>query len=108
MSPEEKEQWQNWAIGMVGNFHRSSSAVEGRNGTLSQMYHTRRGLTSSRLKALTVIFNYDHHRSDGKIPAEKLFNTTFPNLLECLNEQMRELPLPRQRKKWEHAKPLNL
>jgi hypothetical protein len=37
-----------------------------------------------------------------------LFNTTFPNLLECLNEQMRELPLPRQRKKREHAKPLNL
>ena len=57
MKGEEKEQWQDWGLCMVERFHRSSSAVEGRNGTLSQMYHTRRGLTSSRLKALTVIFN---------------------------------------------------
>ncbi|WP_422614805.1 DUF6399 domain-containing protein [Methylobacter svalbardensis] len=30
--------------------HRSSSAVEGHYGHLSQMYHNGRGLTGSRLK----------------------------------------------------------
>ncbi|HRE87453.1 MAG TPA: DUF6399 domain-containing protein, partial [Accumulibacter sp.] len=33
------------------SFHRSSSAVEGRNGRLSQLYHNGRGLTKSRLAA---------------------------------------------------------
>jgi hypothetical protein len=108
MNGENKGKWQDWALCMVDNFHRSSSAVEGRNGTLSQMYHTRRGLTPARLKALTVIFNYDHYRPDGKTPAEKLFNTSFPNVLEWVNEQMGELPLPRKGKKRKFNKPLNL
>ena len=102
------EEWQDWALWMVDHFHRSSSAVEGRNGTLSQMYHARRGLTPARLKALTVIFNYDHHRADGKTPAEKLFKTSFPNLFEWMSEQMGVLPIPRQGKKRVFNKPLNL
>jgi hypothetical protein len=93
---------------MVDHFHHSSSAIEGRNGTLSQMYHARRGLTPSRLKALTVIFNYDHYRADGKTPAEKLFKTSFPNLFEWMSEQMGVLPLPRQGKKRVFNKSLNL
>lgn len=108
MSTQDKEEWEDWALWMVENFHRSSSAVEGRNGTLSQMYHTQRGLTPSRLKALTVIFNYDHYRPDGKTPAEKLFNTSFPDLLEWMIDEMGELPLPRQGKKRKFYKPLNL
>jgi hypothetical protein len=62
----------------------------------------------SRLKALTIIFNYDHYRPDGKIPAEKLFNTSFSNVLEWVHEQMGELPLPRKGKKHKFNKPLNL
>jgi len=33
------QRWLAWAEWMAGKFHRSSSAVEGRNGFLSQMYH---------------------------------------------------------------------
>lgn len=108
MSCHAKEEWQDWALWMVENFHRSSSAVEGRNGTLSQMYHTQRGLTPARLKALTVIFNYDHYRADGKTPAEKLFKTSFPDLFGWISEQMGELPMPRQGKQRVFNKPLNL
>lgn len=108
MNTQAKEEWQEWALGMVEHFHRSSSAVEGRNGTLSQMHHSRRGLTPARLKALTVIFNYDHYRADGKTPAEKLFKTSFPNLFEWMTEQMGTLPIPRQGKKRQFHKPLNL
>jgi hypothetical protein len=35
---------------MVTKFQRTSSAVEGRNGYLTQMHHNRRGLSPSRLK----------------------------------------------------------
>jgi hypothetical protein len=54
----EINQWQMWASFLVGKFQRSSSPVEGRNGCLSQMYHTGRGLTAKRLHALTVIHNF--------------------------------------------------
>lgn len=47
-----------------------------------------RGLTPARLKALTVIFNYNHYRMNGKTPAEKLFKTSFPNLFEWMSEQI--------------------
>ena len=53
----ELQRWLEWAEWMARNFHRSSSAVEGRNGYLSQMYHNGRGLTEKRLRALTVIHN---------------------------------------------------
>ncbi len=66
ISESELQQWIEWSQWMVRQFHRSSSAVEGRNGCLSQMYHNGRGLTEGRLKALTVIHNYGIKRHDGK------------------------------------------
>jgi len=77
---EGQEQWLEWADWMVRQFHRSSSAVEGRNGCLSQMHHNGRGITESRLKALTVIHNYGLKRRDGTTAAERLFTTEFPDL----------------------------
>jgi len=71
----ETERWLGWASFLSGNFHRASSAVEGRNGCLSQMYHNGRGLTRTRLKALTVIHNFDIKQRDGTTAAERLFNT---------------------------------
>ena len=53
-----KEDMVSWAEWMVSNFQRASSAVEGRNGWLSQMHHNGRGLTAKRLKAQTVLHNY--------------------------------------------------
>ncbi|MDD5267800.1 MAG: DUF6399 domain-containing protein [Methylococcales bacterium] len=46
----EQQRWLAWAEWMVRQYHRSSSAVEGRNGRLSQLYHNGRGVTESRLQ----------------------------------------------------------
>jgi len=100
--------WQNWAGEMVGKFHRASSAVEGRNGFLSQIYHNNRGLSSKRLKALTVLHNYFITRSDGSTAAQRLFGEKPPDLFEWLLHQMGELPLPRKPRKRVNSNPLNL
>jgi hypothetical protein len=108
MSSLDIDQWLTWAEWMSGNFHRASSAVEGRNGCLSQMYHNGRGLTATRLKALTVIHNFDIKQRDGTTAAERLFNTKLPDLFDWLVGQMGELPLARQGKKRKISNPLNL
>lgn len=100
--------WQNWAQEMVGKSHRASSAVEGRNGYLSQIYHNHRGLSSNRLKALTVMHNYFITRADGSTAAERLFGEKPPDLFEWLLHQMGELPLPRKSRKHVKSNPLNL
>ena len=92
---DEIQRWLQWAESMSRQFQRSSSAVEGRNGCLSQMYHNGRGLSEKRLKALTVIHNYDITREDGTTAAMRLFNTEFPNLFLWVLDKMGELPLPR-------------
>ena len=100
--------WQNWAQEMVGKFHRASSAVEGRNGFLSQIYHNHRGLSSKRLKALTVMHNYFITRSDGSTAAQRLFGEKPPDLFEWLLHRMGELPLPRKARRHVKCNPLNL
>ena len=45
---------QNRARETVGKFHRASSAVEGRNGFLSQIYHNKRGLVQNVSKRLPL------------------------------------------------------
>lgn len=92
----ELQRWLEWAEWMAGNFHRSSSAVEGRNGYLSQMYHNGRGLTEKRLRALTVIHNYGLKRVDGTTAAMRLFGQSFPELFSWLMAEMGSLPLPRK------------
>ncbi|MGK5091388.1 DUF6399 domain-containing protein [Deltaproteobacteria bacterium TL4] len=44
----------------------------------------RRGLSSTRLKALTVISNFDSRRDDGTAAAERLFGRSFPDLFTWL------------------------
>jgi len=96
LSTSKLEHWVQWGEWMVRQFHRSSSAVEGRNGRLSQMYHNGRGLTKKRLAALTVVHNYGLKRADGTTAAERLFGSPFPDVFEWLISQMGELPLPRK------------
>lgn len=96
VSKKELDRWRTWAKWASGNFHRASSAVEGRNGSLSQSYHNGRGLTSRRLGALTVIHNYDTSRNDGSTPAERLYGEQFPDLFDWLLNRMGALPLPRK------------
>jgi hypothetical protein len=92
----ELQRWLEWAEWMGRQFHRSSSAVEGRNGYLSQMYHNGRGLTEKRLRALTVIHNYGLKRVDGTTAAMRLFDQDFPDLFSWLVPEMGVLPLPRK------------
>lgn len=101
LTPEfiENENIVSWAEWMVLNFQRTSSAVEGRNGWLSQMHHNGRGLTPKRLKAQTVLHNYYLTRDDGTTAAERLFRKKFPDPLVWVIDRMGDLPLPRESKK---------
>ncbi len=108
LSTSQLEHWVQWGEWMVRQFHRSSSAVEGRNGRLSQMYHNGRGLTKKRLAALTVVHNYGLKHADGTTAAERLFGSPFPDVFEWLISQMGELPLPRKPRKRIKRNPLML
>ena len=91
-----RDSWWNWAIWMVSKFQRSSSAVEGRNGYLSQVHGLRRGISNKRLKVSTIIHNFSLKRSDGTTAAQRLFGRKFPDLFEYLVENIDELPQPRK------------
>ena len=105
-SAETVEHWLAWCTDKIRHFQRSSSAVEGRNGYLSQMYHNRRGLTENRLAALTVIHNYAKYHPDGSTPASRLYETEFPDLFEWLLKEAEVLPLPRKRRAKKKSNPL--
>jgi hypothetical protein len=98
LSPEQLSQWQAWGRWMVTKFQRTSSAVEGRNGYLTQIYHNRRGLSPRRLKVQTTIHNFYLKRADGSTAAERLFGKSSPDLFESLLKQMPILPQARRRK----------
>ena len=108
LSTSEMQHWLTLAENIARQFQRSSSAVEGRNGCLSQMYHNGRGLNKKRLKALTVIHNYGIKREDGTTAAMRLFDTKFPDLFSWLLNEMGELPLPRNSHKRVFSNPLKL
>ncbi len=100
--------WQEWAKRMVSQFHRASSAIEGRNGFLSQRHHAQRGFWQNHLPVLTVIHNFDLKRTDGTTAAQRLFGRQFPHLFTWVIEQMGELPRPRLSKKSALAQRLSL
>ena len=92
-------QWRQWAQHMIERFQRASSAVEGRNGYLSQIYHIRRGLSDKRLKVLTIIHNFGLQRPDGTTAAQRLYQIDFPDLLAYLIRSADPLPASRRSKK---------
>ena len=69
LAPRLLAAWHAWATDRVKVFQRASSAVEGRNGFLSQMHHNQRGLPKKRYKVWTVLHNFDCHAADGTTPA---------------------------------------
>src|SRR5262250_1859209 len=93
------EEWQAWARLRTQAFARASSAVEGRNGYLSQMHHNQRGLPKQRYKVWTVLHNFDCRAPDGTTPAVRFFRRTFPELFETVLAQIDVLPPPRRRKR---------
>ena len=92
------EEWQAWARLRTQAFARASSAVEGRNGYLSQMHHNHRGLPKRRYKVWTVLHNFDCRAADGTTPAARFFGRTFPDLFETVLSHIDALPQPRRRK----------
>jgi hypothetical protein len=98
LSPQQLDQWLSWGHWMVTKFQRTSSAVEGRNGYLTQIHHNRRGLSPTRLKVQTTIHNFYLKRADGSTAAERLFGKSSPDLFESLLKQMPTLPQARRRK----------
>ena len=95
--PEVLAGWKAWAAEHAKTFQRASSAVEGRNGYLSQMHHSHRGLPKHRYKVWSALHNFDCRASDGSTPASRFFRCAFPDLFETVLAQIEELPRPRKR-----------
>jgi Family of unknown function (DUF6399)/IclR helix-turn-helix domain len=98
LKPEVLAGWQAWAAEHAKAFQRASSAVEGRNGSLSQMQHNHRGLPLRRYQVWTVLHNFDGRAADGTTPASRFFRRSFPDLFESVLSHIEELPMPRQRR----------
>jgi len=96
----------NWCEQVARSFQRSSSQVEGRNGYLAFIHKANRGLSQQRLKALTVIHNFDIRGLDGKTPAQRLFQKEFPDLFEFVLQNVTPFPEPRKRREKPVFKPL--
>jgi Family of unknown function (DUF6399)/IclR helix-turn-helix domain len=97
LAPEVLEGWHVWAAEQAKAFQRASSAVEGRNGYLSQMQHNQRGLPKRRSKVWTVLHNFDCRAADGTTPAARFFRRSFPDLFETVLSNIDDLPRPRKR-----------
>jgi hypothetical protein len=97
LAPEVLEEWKAWAAEQAQAFQRTSSAVEGRNGYLSQLHHNQRGLPKHRYKVWTVLHNFDCRAADGTTPATRFFRQGFPDLFETVLSHLEDLPRPRKR-----------
>jgi hypothetical protein len=97
--------WKAWAVDHAKAFQRASSAVEGRNGYLSQMQHNHCGLPARRYSVWTALYNFDGRAKDGTTPASRFFRRPFPDLFESVLSQIDELPMPRQRRQVLAASP---
>jgi hypothetical protein len=98
LTAEVLADWQAWAGEHARAFQRASSAVEGRNGYLSQMQHNQRGLPMRRYQVWTVLHNFECRAADGTTPASRFFRRSFPDLFESVLSQIDTLPMPRQRR----------
>jgi hypothetical protein len=97
LEPAVLAAWKAWAGDHAKAFQRASSAVEGRNGYVSQMQHNQRGLPKGRYPVWTALHNFDCRASDGTTPASRFFRRGFPDLFESVLSHIDDFPLPRQR-----------
>ena len=98
LTPELLAGWKAWAAEHAKAFQRASSAVEGRNGYLSQMQHNHRGLPTRRYQVWTALHNFDCRATDGTTPASRFFRRSFPDLFESVLSKIDAFPMPRQRR----------
>ena len=95
----EINRWRDWSTLMVAKFQRTTSAIEGRNGYLSRLHHSGRGLSEKDLEVLSIIHNFDLHRADGSTAAQRFFGRTFPPLFSWVLGKMGDLPASRKSRK---------
>ena len=105
MDDAQHQHWVQWCQWMCTKYQRTSSAVEGRNGYLSQRHHVNRGFSHQSLKVLTIIHNFDLKRPDGTTAAQRLFGQPFPDLFEWILSTIDELPMPRRSSKAHQTQP---
>jgi Family of unknown function (DUF6399) len=99
LAPQVLAAWQAWATDEVKAFQRTSSAVEGRNGSLAQLHYNQRGLPKQRYKVWTALHNFDCRAADGTTPAARFFRRSFPDLFETVLARIDALPRSQQRKR---------
>ena len=95
LEDQEKDIWFDWGKSMASMFQRTSSAIEGRNGWLSQMHFAGRGLTADRVKVQTTIHNYLLTRDDGTTAYERLTGEKPPDLFQYILDNMPDFPEPK-------------
>ena len=79
-----KIKWMLKGKELAERFQRSTSFIEGRNGSLSLLHHRFHRLSERSLKALSIVHNFDRRRKDGTTAAERLFKVPHENLFESL------------------------
>jgi hypothetical protein len=101
LNPMEQHQLKAHAARLAEVFQRSSSNVEGRNGSLSLRNHQLRGLDHPRKRAcLTAVHNFFLTRADGTTAAERFFGqkprSMFATILEAVELPPAPLSPPRR------------
>jgi hypothetical protein len=86
---ELKIEWMLKGTELAEIFQRSTSFIEGRNGSLSLLHHRLHRLGERSLKVLSIVHNFDTRRKDGTTAAERLFKGRHENLFESLVSNVR-------------------
>jgi len=105
---QKESAWVNWAQQMTNIFLRTTSAVEGRNGWLSQVHFNGRGLSEKRIESQTAIHNYFLKRDDNTTACERLTGEKPEDLFEYILKNIGPLKEPRKYKTQNNAKALIL
>jgi hypothetical protein len=95
LSPETQDQLHDEATRLATVFQRSSSNVEGRNGSLSLRSHQLRGLDLPRKReCFTAIHNFFLTRPDGTTAAERFFGQKPRSMFAAILASVELAPAP--------------
>src|SRR5262245_20729780 len=95
LRPEAQHHLHDEAKRLATVFQRSSSNVEGRNGSLSLRSHQLRGLDLPRKRAcFTAIHNFFLTRPDGTTAAERFFGQKPRSMFAAILESVELAPVP--------------
>jgi len=89
----KNSQWIEWAQKITKLFLRTTSAIEGRNGWLSQIHFNGRGLSEKRIISQTAIHNYELKRADGTTACERLSGIKPESLFEHIMDNIGPLSI---------------